>query len=326
MILPGKIFLIAVPVNWYQMVKAQYIASGSGSANCWGIKQRNEKNPVHPEPGALVLFTMNRDHKVYVCGGGFFEQSISQTPSEAWKDFGVYNGAEDIEEFKFVLSEHGLKRGGRLKSNVVSGIFIFSRKDCYELPSEMELPSLNQGELLALGLDTPQGLFLAKHIMQLRQGQLREYSSDPVWPGIYRMAEQKNARDYSAFFTAKMMQAYDFKCAITQEKVHAVLKVAHIKAFYDERFLKPCNGLVLRADIESLFAQGYLTAVYTAKDQAVTKISQVLKGSDYMKYDGAPLYLPEDPALRPNPEYLEWHAKNRFENWLAFGAVKPLKV
>ena len=326
MILPENIFLIAVPEIWYRSVVTQYIAAGSGSVNCWGIRHKDVAQGAEPEPGALVLFLQRRNDISFICGGGFYQPSLLQTPTEAWNEFGVYNGAESLDEFKSDLVSRGLKRGSKIKSNVVSGIFVFARRDCYEVPSELDLPDIKECELVSLGLDTPQGLFLERHLMHMRQGQLRDDSADPEWSGIFRMAEQKNARDYSAFFKAKMLKAYDFKCAVTHETLKPVLKVAHIKAFYDERFLKPGNGLVLRADIESLFSKGYITAVYTDEDKAVIKVSKVLKDSEYMKFNGCALYLPEDPALRPNPEYLKWHAQHRFENWLTFGTVKPLKA
>ena len=35
--------------------------------------------------------------------------------------------------------------------------------------------------------------------------------------------------------------------------------------------------------------------------------------------DGQKIFVPKDPALRPNKEYFEWHNDICFENWLKYG-------
>ncbi len=326
MILPDRIFLIAVPYSWYQSVMAQYIASGSGNANCWGVRLKRGSAIVNPDPGALVLFRIQRDGKSLICGGGFFQRLLDLEPEQAWTLFGVNNGCESFEEFERVIREHGWRKGRKLSSNLVCGTFMFSSGECYEIPQEIGAPALEDGEMSSFPLDAPEGRFLANYIMRKRSFELRSDTADCGWPGIFRMAEEKHARDYTAVFTAMMMQAYDFKCAVTGEALVPVLEVAHIRTFYDERFLKPDNGLVLRSDIERLFTSGYITACYKDDDHAVIKVSSTLEkmgGGNYMQYDGCELALPADISLRPSKNYLKWHSENRFENWLSFGAVRP---
>lgn len=328
MVLPDRVFVIGVPYSWYQNVKAQYIVSGSSSLNCWGIKKRGKSAAAHPDPGSLILFKVDRDGAPYICGGGFFQSDEHLTPERAWKIFGVNNGASCYEDFLAGLKGMGY-RSGEIVAHMVVGDFVFSRQTCYRLPEAIELGDLKDGELVSFGLDTPEGRYLAKYIMHERSSHLREGFANYGWPGIYRMASERNSRDYTMVFYARMMAAYDRRCAVTGDRTLPVLDVAHIRTFYDERFQRPDNGIVLRGDIHRLFSLGYITATYVSDTEARVRVSATLSevgGAEYLKYDGSPLYLPEDPALRPSREYLEWHAERRFENWLKFGAVKPVAL
>ncbi len=328
MILPDRLFIIAVPYSWYQSVKAQYIASGSCAVSCYGVRVDKSSASLKPQSGEPVFFEIKRDGKRLICGGGFYQRTLEITPLQCWQKFGVNNGAENKEEFLNILTSRGWSQGKKLLSHEILGTFVFSSRQCYELPNELGIKPLSQGELTNLETNTPEGRFLWRFLMHERSFQLQEGVSDGLWQGIYHLAEEKKARDYYAMFAAKMLKVYDFKCAVTSEATAEVLEVAHIRTFYDERFFKPDNGLVLRADFEKLFAKGYITVEYRG-DDAFLKVSKTLKlsgGDEYLRYDGVKLNLPKDPQERPSREYLSWHRQNRFENWLSFGAVRPLKL
>ena len=328
MILPDRLFIIAVPYSWYQSIKAQYIASGSCSVSCFGVRVDKSNALVKPQSGEPVFFEIERDGKKLICGGGFYQRTREITPLQCWQMLGVNNGAEDKEEFIQMVTARGWSQGRKLLSHQISGTFVFSSRQCYELMPELGIKPLDLGELTYVDTNTPEGRFLWRFIMHERSFQLQEGTSDGLWQGIYHLAEEKQSRDYYAMFAAKMLKAYDFKCTVTGEPTVDALEVAHIRTFYDERFFKPDNGLVLRADLAKLFDKGYITVEYRGEN-AFLKVSKTLKlsgGDEYLHYDGVKLNLPKAQSERPSREYLSWHRQNRFENWLSFGAVRPLKL
>ena len=159
-----------------------------------------------------------------------------------------------------------------------------------------------------------------KIVQAKRQPELETYGIH--WPGIYYVASHRNSRTYIAGFYARVMTAYNFKCAISGTKTRPVLEVAHIQPFYDHSFQSAQNGIVLRCDFNKLFSLGYLTLEYKKSDEIVVHVSDKLTsvwGEDYLGYEGKALSLPENPEFWPKKEYIEWHQKNCFEHWLRVG-------
>lgn len=324
--LPEKVFLVGVPYPWYQAIKAHYIVSGSKSVNCWSsLSETSSYGGPVPEPGALVMFTVSRGGRTYICGGGFYCASRTIEPAKAWELYGVNNGADSYEDFLRELQAAGWRQGEKMSANVLNGCFAFSRHESYPIPEELGI-RIEAGSTACFSLDSPEGRFLALVTMERRSPHLRPGTFNNEWPGIYLMAAEKHARDYSIVFFTQMLRAYDFRCAITGDRTQPLLDVAHIRTFYDERFTMPGNGIVLRCDIHRLFSQGYITCEYASDSEVVVIVSRDLKvagGGEYMKYDGVRISLPEDKAMWPSRDYLIWHKERRFENWLRFGAVKP---
>ena len=91
---------------------------------------------------------------------------------------------------------------------------------------------------------------------------------------------------------------------------------------YDDRYTEPQNAILMRSDLHKLFAKGYITIFYDDNGDCRVRVSRkILLNLDpeYSKFEGAKLELPNDKKYWPNPEYLEWHNRIRFENWLKYG-------
>jgi putative restriction endonuclease len=324
--LPEKVFLVGVPYPWYQAIKAHYIVSGSKSVDCWSsLSEVSTYSGPEPDPGALMMFTVQREGRTYICGGGFYCATRTMEPSKAWDLYGVNNGADSFKDFREQLLAAGWREGEKLVANVINGCFAFSRHESYQIPDELGI-RIRTGTTIPFSLNNPDGRFLARVVMHRRSPHLRPGTFNNEWPGIYLMAAEKHARDYSMVFFTQMLRAYDFRCAVTGDRTQPLLDVAHIRTFYDERFTNPCNGIVMRTDIHRLFSQGYITCEYASDSEVVVIVSKdlaVAGGGEYMKYDGVKLSLPEDKAMWPSRDYLVWHHERRFENWLRFGMVKP---
>ncbi|MFP3516540.1 HNH endonuclease [Pseudomonas sp. SIMBA_077] len=106
-------------------------------------------------------------------------------------------------------------------------------------------------------------------------------------------------------FRKKLLDAYATQCAITGCNQAEVLEAAHIHPYKGQETQVVSNGLLLRADLHTLFDL-YLIAV--EPETLMVRLSPVLSRSDYAKYAGLPLNLPTPATARPSIESLQWHA------------------
>lgn len=105
-------------------------------------------------------------------------------------------------------------------------------------------------------------------------------------------------------FRRKLVSAYGAKCAMTQCKTQWVLEAAHIVPYRGLKTNAVSNGLLLRADIHTLFDLGLISV-----DPKVlkTKVSNILGGSEYEELDNRELSLPSRSSHYPSIAALEYH-------------------
>lgn len=99
---------------------------------------------------------------------------------------------------------------------------------------------------------------------------------------------------------------YKSRCAISGCDAEETLEAAHILPYRGRETNHPSNGLLLRADLHTLFDLGLLV-VDTANMRVM--IAPSLKGTWYAQYDGVRLRLPESCFGRPSIEALDIHRK-----------------
>lgn len=93
------------------------------------------------------------------------------------------------------------------------------------------------------------------------------------------------------------MDAYERRCAVTGCTVEAVLEAAHISPYRGDHTNDVTNGLLLRADIHTMFDCGLIKVDGDYRITTDVHIREV--------YDlPAVITLPTDPARQPNPEAL----------------------
>jgi predicted restriction endonuclease len=109
-------------------------------------------------------------------------------------------------------------------------------------------------------------------------------------------------------FRRKLIEAYAGCCAVTGYDSVRALEAAHIKDYMgpDSNHVK--NGLLLRADIHTLFDLGDL-AINPETYEVV--VSDQLVETRYSSLAGLKLSLPEDTSKHPSKEALE-------EKWSSF--------
>ena len=106
-----------------------------------------------------------------------------------------------------------------------------------------------------------------------------------------------------AKFRAAVMKAYGGRCAISHCDVAAVLEAAHIKPYLGDHTNVVKNGLLLRADLHTLFDLKLLSI--EPKTHTVV-VAETLKETDYWTYHGRVLAAPLEAQDRPADDCLEY--------------------
>jgi predicted restriction endonuclease len=105
-------------------------------------------------------------------------------------------------------------------------------------------------------------------------------------------------------FRQTLLEAYGRRCAITDCDAIQALEAAHIIPYFGPGSDHPTNGLLLRADIHTLFDLG-LIAIETHSMGVL--LSPSLGATTYNALVGAKLRLPEDESCFPSRTALDQH-------------------
>ena len=106
-------------------------------------------------------------------------------------------------------------------------------------------------------------------------------------------------------FRKTLLTAYGGRCAVTAYDASEALEAAHIVPYRGPVTNHPSNGLLLRADLHSLFDFG-LVAVDTSSELRLL-VSKDIKQTAYGQMNGNVLKVPDNQALRPSLEALKQH-------------------
>ena len=105
-------------------------------------------------------------------------------------------------------------------------------------------------------------------------------------------------------FRQALISAYHFRCAITECDVVEVLEAAHITPYKGEETNCVGNGILLRADVHTLFD---LRLIAIDESTMRVLVSTELDGTYFEAFRGKEVSVPDDPNLRPIPAALRLH-------------------
>lgn len=97
-------------------------------------------------------------------------------------------------------------------------------------------------------------------------------------------------------FRAGLLKAYEGRCAVTGTNAEAVLEAAHIRPYRGPESNVPSNGLLLRADVHTLFD---LALLAVDPSDSTVAVSKTLADSPYTAFAGVALKLPASVSERP---------------------------
>lgn len=104
-------------------------------------------------------------------------------------------------------------------------------------------------------------------------------------------------------FRQSLLEAYNYRCAITGCDAQEALEAAHIIPYIETENNHPSNGLLLRADIHTLFD---LNLIAINPETMRVHLAPSLRRTSYGEMDGKSLQLPKISAYLPKKEALKW--------------------
>lgn len=107
-------------------------------------------------------------------------------------------------------------------------------------------------------------------------------------------------------FRNQLLFVYCQRCSITDCNVVETLEAAHIVPYQGKETNNPTNGLILRADIHTLFDLGLITI---NEVDFTVKVSDHLKESIYWSFHNKKIFLPLNKSFYPSKEALNFHNK-----------------
>lgn len=304
-----KAWLGITDFQWYEQLSGM---PGLEEVNFWQPGGSREFRTL--APGDLFLFKLHIPDGGAVVGGGFFAHSTRLPVGLAWEAFGEKNGARSLPEMRARIEGYR-KIAPQPSENYVIGCilleqpFFFPRELWVPPPPDWH-PNIVQGKTYDLLAEPGRSLWRAV------QESLRARGLAPEWPAPVGEPEAPRygapiavrPRLGQGSFRIIVTDAYDRRCAVTDERVLPVLNAAHIRPYAQGGQHRVDNGLLLRSDLHTLFDRGYVTVTPDLRLEVSRRIREDFdNGRYYYALHGQEVRAPRAPEDRPVGDVLRWH-------------------
>ncbi len=143
-------------------------------------------------------------------------------------------------------------------------------------------------------------------ISERELARLQTFDPDSGKAGRNQVIESIIRRRGHPTFRQQLLAAYEYRCAITNFNAIDALEAAYIIPYRGKTTHHPSNGLLLRADLHTLFDLGRL-AIDTRNMTVI--LADELVESSYKILAGRPLRFPKNSEQRPNTDSLDLHRR-----------------
>lgn len=150
---------------------------------------------------------------------------------------------------------------------------------------------------------------------ELEASPIGEFDAFNEEDGRKRVLASIARRQGQPKFRRDLLAAYDGRCAVTGCSIEAILEGAHIKPYRGDHTNHVTNGLLLRADIHTLFDLRLLRANPTTWSIEVSAQAR----TSYGNFHGELLQLPASTHLRPDVEAVRQH----YESCAEYFSISP---
>ena len=291
--------------DWYQFLAAR---PDLDEVNFW---QPSPRRPVVLPHGAPFLFKLHSEHGGSIVGGGFVGRFSRVPVYLAWEAFEQKNGAGSFDQM--VLRIQRYRRETISATHDEIGCWILNAP--FFLPRNLWITAPEDwARNIVQGKTYDDQEPIGRRVWQETEAVMASVAPHAVSEPRYGAPTLMTPRLGQGEFRIAVTDAYDRRCAITAERTLPALDAAHIVPYSERGEHRVDNGLLLRKDLHALFDAGYLTVRPDLRIAVSRRIREEYEnGRDYYALAGRELHVPEDPALRPNPAYLDWHFSERYQ-------------
>ena len=227
---------------------------------------------------------------------------------------GIFGVGEIIEAPRLQADPTDIDEGQRYRAKIrFEQLVDPSRKFLigFEIIEKIAPLTLVTAQASGVGVTEDVATELEKHLSPLLGGLpsiSSEQADDPGFDPDSVKDERQRAirairlRRGQPAFRAVLLEAYGRRCTISGCTVEDVLEAAHITPYFGSLTNHVSNGLLLRADLHTLFDCGLLAIEPMTR---TVVIAEALKASSYSKLAGRGLRRPRDAASSPSKRNLE---------------------
>lgn len=300
-----RLFVAITDSDWFRFLSELK----PDEVNFWQPSGRTQFRALIP--GEPLLFKLHSpDH--YIVGGGFFSHYSPLPVSFAWSAFGQKNGAVDEQEMRRRIEKYR-----RVDPNPVEdyqiGCILLQQPFFLQRPSWVPMPNWGRSIVRGKGYSTDEevGQRLWAVVSERMGAALQFETMIPSIPSErYGTPQIVLPRLGQGAFRVVVTDSYQRRCAVTRSHILHVLDAAHIKPYSSGGTHQPCNGLLLRQDVHTLFDKGYMTVTPDHRIEVSRRIREEFdNGKEYYALHGTPIYLPQQAYAQPSREMLDWHNK-----------------
>jgi hypothetical protein len=269
-----------------------------GSAAVWGVTKGDnstgETKWNRMNPGDVALFS--RTGRIFSAGVVAKKIHNPQLARELWRENEDGNTWEfmyflrDMREVDIPYAKFN-KAAGYAPNNVIQGFNV--------LPAEKSETIL---DLLSMKVPLNSN---EQELEKQKEIAAKEGEFDPSSEGEGREKTMAAIcrRQGQPEFRNKLIRAYSGRCAVTGWNAVQTLEAAHILQYDGPKTNHPANGLLLRADIHSLFDLGLIAIDSSLK----ILLAPALKDTQYAQYEGKQIIEPVETNLKPSLAALKKH-------------------
>lgn len=310
-----KGFVANTDYDWFRFLRAAQ--PPVDEVNFW---RPGETSFAALQPGEPLFFKLKSPHNA-IGGLGFFAHYSRLPLSMVWDVYREANGAATFREMhdRLLTLRSSFGQAVDPKSDFWIGCILlaqptfFADGDWVRVPDDFaknivagKSYDITQGEGARMWRECLARLskFQSTSTMQL---------ADAPIVGGFGTPQLVAPRLGQKSFRVAVLDTYERRCAITNERTLPVLEAAHIRPFAEEVDHSITNGILFRSDIHTLFDRGYVTVDPEYRFLVSRRIKEEFEnGKAYYALQGAPIRLPPAKDRWPNPNMLTWHNGQRF--------------
>jgi hypothetical protein len=196
--------------------------------------------------------------------------------------------------FGFLKTQGDVQGGG-----VVCRVFPISTLDVLDINAEFSATLATFAPLIARCAPTrwDAEIRVNQDTINDLSGQILPFDPANQEDGRKKVLAEVARRQGQGAFRKALLLAYQGRCAVTGTNVDEVLQAAHIMSYLGPRTNNVTNGLLLRADIHTLFDLELIRIHPTSR---CLLVSAALMMTEYASLNGVRIAEPTRAALRPS--------------------------